>query len=366
MMARPFVFALVCGLAATRLISLAAPVERLDASFEWVDSDDVTLLQGNALSASQFGKWDTQISLSFSDFSFDYVPVPFDLNGQSGTRSESNIALQINGRKTVSDKLTLMAGGGGYDGYSNYRSAWLDEYYRQQFSDLSGVPGAELYRAAKPKGFNINAGLRWMYLPNSGFAQISISQLQDEIAPGYEIDFEGLRRGETVLATSAVSLSTENVLSKRVRSLFTLRASETSAREPRYGAEYAINAALNDRWTVRALAGGSKENPQFDAHYANLALEFALNETTSVYVDGRYYKDTGEIENSLFTAAAPGVTSRKIGVGIKWVGEQWSGRFYFAPISSSFEETPGNVDFFQNLYQDRDWTVFQLALSKSF
>ncbi len=344
----------------------ALPLDRFDTTFELLDSDDISLFQGNALGLVTIGDWESQISVSVSDFSFDYVPVPFDLNGASLSRSESNVALQVNGRKAVSEKLTLLLGGGVYDGYTNYRSAWLDEYYRQQFSDLPGVPGAELYRTAKPGGHNLNAGLRWMYLPQSGYAQFSLSQLQDEIAPGYEIDFEGLRRGAPVLATSAVSLSTENFLSKRVRSLFTLRLSETSERAPRYGAEIAINAALADRWIARAHVGGAQEDPQFDAHYANLAIEYALSESFSLYLDGRYYKDTGEIENALFTAAAPGVTSRKLGLGLKWVGENWSGRCYIAPVSSRFEETPSNVDFFQNLYQDRDWTVFQLAFSKGY
>lgn len=346
--------------------AFTAPFDRLDTSFELVDSDDVSLFQGNAMTVSQIGDWETQISFSLSDFSFDYVPVSFDFSGAALSRSESNLAIQLNGRNDVSEKLTLSLGGGAYEGYNNFRSAWLDEYYRQQFSNLDGVPGAELYNEAKPKGFNLNVGARWMYLPNSGYAQLSISQLQDEIAPGYEIDFDGLRRGETVLATSAVSLSTENILSKRIRSLFTLRASETTERETRYGAEYALNAALGERWIARGQVGGSKENPQFDAHYANLTLEYSLNESVSLYLDGRYYKDTGEIENSLFTAAAPGVTSRKFGLGLKWIGDEWSGRFYVAPISSSYEESLSNVDFFQNLYQDRDWTVFQLAFSRGY
>ncbi len=344
----------------------AAPIDRFDASFELIDSDDVSLFQGNAMAVNQIGDWDTQISFSASDFSFDYVPVSFDFNGEALSRSESNIGLQINGRRNATEIVTLLLGGGAYDGYNNFRSAWLDEYYRQQFSNLDGVPGAELYNEAKPKGFNVNAGLRWMYLPNSGYAQFSLSQLQDQIAPGYEIDFEGLQRGETVLATSALSVSTENILSKRVRSLFTLRASETTDRETRYGAEFALNAALGDRWILRGQVGGSKENPQFDAHYANLALEYFLNESLSLYLDGRYYKDTGEIENSLFTAAAPGVTSRKFGFGLKWIGDHWSGRCYVAPISSNYEEALSNVDFFQNLYQDRDWTVFQLAFSRGY
>ncbi len=345
---------------------IAAPMDRFDTSFELIDSGDISLFQGNAMTVAQIGDWDTQISVSASDFSLDYVPVSFDFNGETLSRSESNMGLQINGRKNASENVTLLLGGGAYDGYNNFRSAWLDEYYRQQFSNLEGVPGAALYDKAKPKGYNVNAGLRWMYLPNSGYAQFSISQLQDQIAPGYEIDFDGLQRGEVVLATSALSVSTENILSKRIRSLFTLRASETTERETRFGAEYALNIALSERWVFRGQVGGSRENPQFDAHYANLALEYSLNESLSLYLDGRYYKDTGEIENSLFTAAAPGVTSRKFGFGLKWIGDQWSGRCYVAPISSSYEETPSNVDFFQNLYQDRDWTVFQLALSRGF
>ena len=344
-----------------------AGIEQTDASIELIDSSDVSLFQVSSITAAPIADWEVDVSLSASDFTFDYKPVDFDFNGSEITRDEQNYALQLNGRKLLNEQTTLLLGAGVYDGFSNYRSAWLDEYYRQQFNDLTGVVGAELYQTAAPKGINGNVGLRWMYRPSNAFAQLTVSQLQDDVAPGYEIDFDGLRRGQLVLTTTAISLSTENILTKRIRSLVSLRASQTSQRSWRYGSEIAFNVAIAERWIARLQIGATTEEPGFDAHYGNLAFEYAVNERVSLYLDGRYYEDTGEIENAfLFTNAAPGTTSRKFGLGIKWTNKTWSGRFYVAPIISHFEETQGNVDFFQNLYRNRDWTVFQLALSRSY
>jgi len=357
-----------CSIAAAVAPILAqAGIERTDGSFELIDSSDVSLFQMSSIIAAPIADWELDVSLSASDFTFDYKPVDFDFNGSDITRDEQNYALQLNGRKLLNEQTTLLLGAGTYDGFSNYRSAWLDEYYRQQFNDLTGVPGAELYQTASPKGINGNIGLRWMYRPSNAFAQLTVSQLQDDVAPGYEIDFDGLQRGQLALATTAISLSTENILTKRIRSLVSLRASQTSQRSWRYGSEIAFNVALAERWIARLQVGGTTEGPTFDAYYGNLAVEFAINERISMYLDGRYYDDTGEIENSfLFSSAAPGTSSRKFGLGIKWTNETWSGRFYVAPISSHFEAPGGNVDAFQNLYKDRDWTVFQLAFSRTY
>ena len=349
------------------VIACTAAVDRSDFAFESVDSSDITLLQANAAFAIEGEAWQTDVSLSASEFEFDYEPTSFDFNGSFLNRSERNTAIQINTRRTLNGDWTLLLGGGAYDGYTNYRSAWLDEYYRQQFKILDGVQGAELYGEANPNGFNATAGLRWAYQPGTAYAQLSVSQLQDDVSPGYEVDFEGLRRGQLTLATSAISLSTENILTKRIRSLFSLRASQTSDRSWRYGAEAATNIAMGENWIARLKAGGTTENPTFDAWYGSVALENALNERYSLYLDGRYYDDTGEIENAfLFTNAAPGTRSERIGIGLKWTGNKWSGRIYIASIEARFDPTEGNVDFFQNLYRDRDWTVFQFALSRGY
>lgn len=121
-----------------------AGIKRTDGSFELIDSSDVSLLQVSSIITAPIADWELDISLSASDFTFDYKPVDFDFNGSDITRDEQNYALQLNGRKLLNEQTTLLIGAGAYDGFSNYRSAWLDEYYRQQFNDLTRVLGEQI------------------------------------------------------------------------------------------------------------------------------------------------------------------------------------------------------------------------------
>ncbi|MCZ6673463.1 MAG: hypothetical protein O7C75_11065 [Verrucomicrobia bacterium] len=338
----------------------------MESGVEWVDADDISLLQVSWGEDFETGTWESSVSLAFGHYGMDYQPVPFDFQGEETRRSERNLSLQFNTRNQVNNHTWIIAGAGVYDGYTNYRSVWLDEYYRQQYSELFGFPGAENYVEADPKGINGTAGVRWSYLSGSGFAELNVSRLRDDVSPGYEIDFDGLRRGELTLATAAISLSTENVLSKRVRSFFEVRASKTTARSTRYGAEFALNVAMGENWVSRWNVGGATEDPQFDAYYGGVALEYQANDNLSWFVDARYYEDTGEIENALlFTSAAPGLISNRFGIGLRWIGDSWSSRLYVAPLDTNYEPTRESTDFFQNLYLDRDWTVFQFAVGRS-
>lgn len=334
---------------------------------EFAGAGDIDLWQAGASARTAVGGWDHTFSLAHNRFAIEYEPVPFDFRGQSLSRRESTIALQWNGRRQLNDDWTAMLGGGAYRGFTNYRSVWLDEYFRQQYSGLAPAPGADAYLIAKPRGFNISGGARWAYRPASGFAQLTISQLRDRVAPGYEIDFDGLRRGQRVLAATAVNLSFENVLTTRLRSLVEVRAVKTSAREWRLGVEAGGNIALGERWVLRLQAGATTESPQFDAYYGSATLECEVTPTVAVFATARYYEDTGEIENALlFSSAAPGLRSRQWGAGVRWKGEAWSARLYAAPLRTRYEPTNPNTDFFQNLYADRNWTVVQFALARSF
>ena len=338
----------------------------MEVGLEWVDTNDISLLQGSWFGDFNTGTWESTVSLAYGRYSMDYVPVPFDFRGRESHLSERNIALQFNTQDQITRNLAWMGGFGVYDGFTNYRSVWLDEYYRQQFSDLPDVPGAENYVDADPKGLNVTAGARWEYKPATGFAQINVSWLEDDVSPGYEIDFDGLRRSEIHLHTGAVSLSTENILSKRVRTYAALRASETTEREPRYGADFSVHIAMGEHWISRWSIGGALEDPQFEAIYGGIALEHSLNDKLSWYVDARYYEDTGEIENALlFTSAAPGLVSERYGIGLRLIGDKWSSRFYFAPLQTDYQPTNENIDFFQNLYSDRNWNIFQVAVSRT-
>ncbi len=358
--------AFLIGLSAL-VCTQAGSIDQLESSFELIDDDDISITQGSLLTTFTTENWRTSLSLAHTAYDIDYQPVDFDFLGKKTRLKEHNTSLQINSRRTLKEGLWLLLGAGTYDGFTSYRSIWLDEYFKQQYSEpLDPVPG-ESYVFADPKGYNATVGGRWEYSPGVGYAQLTLSTTEDDVSPGYEIDFEGLQRGDLTLNTHSASISTENILTKRIRSLFELRASETTGRSTRYGAQLSINTALSEKFIWQLRIGGASEDPSFTARYINSKIEYNINEQLSIYIDASYYEDTGEVEDSfLFTNASPELVSRRVGAGLRWTNENWTGRVYIAPFSSRFDNSGANSDFFSNLYKDRDWTVAQIAFGKTF
>ncbi len=337
----------------------------LEFSGETIRAEDIVLGRGTAAARLLRGDSELTITVSRSVVEFDYRPAPFDFRGLAVTRDEASAGLRFAGQNRVrGGAVTVLGALGGYRGYTSYRSAWLDEYYRQQFSALSGAPGLNTYREASPAGFDGSLGARWEYVPGSAFSQLALGLAQDRISPGYEIGFEGLRRTPDTLATRSLSWSFENVLTSRLRSRVELRMADTSGRERRWGGEAELRAALGERWITRASFGGAKEDPTFESTFGGLALEREVGGGFSAYVEGRRYRDTGEIENALlFSSAAPGLHSRSWGVGLRRDGERWNGRVTLARLETDFAPTNLNTDFFRNLYRDRHWFTLEAAFS---
>lgn len=353
--------------------ALAGAVLHADSLNQWeggveaIIASDVNLFQTGLVKDFQFGDWDGFAKFNYGRVEIDYEPVEFDLRGESLRRDENSFTLQLDGHHAIKEDWTLLAGAGAYAGYTNYRSVWIDEYFYQQYSRLGDTPGLDTYEVANPKGVNVSAGARWEYLPASGFAELTVSWLGDDVSPGYEIDFDGLRRGRDRLSSVAASLSLENVLSRNVRSRIAVSAVKTTERDTRYGINAALNCAISDRWIARFEAGAATEDPQFDSFFGNASIEYEATSSVTIFASTRYYEDTGEIENALlFTSSAPGMDSRQVGAGVRWIGDRWSARLFIAPLKVDYEPTNPNTDFFQNLYKDRDWTVVQFAVGRSF
>ncbi len=361
-----------------RLLALGAalPLAALHAesgttaelAVESIRADDVALTRAATSARLARGQTEFTITAAQSALHFDYQPALFDFRGQALTRRESNTALRVAGQHRIAGgAATALAGVGGYQGYTSYRSAWLDEYYRQQYAALAGTPGLDTFRDASPAGHDASMGVRWEYVKASAFAHLTAGSAQDRVAPGYEIDFSGLRRGSDTLATTSASLAFENVLTRRVRTRVELRAADTSGRERRVGGEAEVRAALGEAWIVRAHFGGARERPTFTSHFGGLVLERALTAGLSAYLEGRLYRDTGEIENALlFTSAAPALRSRTLGLGLRRDGDRWSWRIAAARLVTDHAPTNLNTDFFRNLYRDRRWLSLQASLSARF
>ncbi|HEX9783138.1 MAG TPA: hypothetical protein VGA56_10480 [Opitutaceae bacterium] len=129
----------------------AAPDNRWEIGGEWVAASDVALAQLSGVGHATLAHWETAVSVAVNRVEIDYRPVPFDFQGVARSRGETAAALQINGRRTLNERWTLLAGGGASKGHSNYRSIWLDEYFHQQYSGLRSIPGFSCFsRASSP------------------------------------------------------------------------------------------------------------------------------------------------------------------------------------------------------------------------
>ena len=362
----------VVGLALLLAMASGAPAGEPEARFlgaapaaefgtELLRAPGITLTQSADTLRLDWGKTEAAFSLGVGSFDLGYAPVSFDFLGQAVRLRETAVSAQAALRHRAGDRLELLAGAGGRRGFDGYRALWLDEYFRQRFAALPG------YHRARPGGHAVSVGARWEYLPASGFVQLGYSRAQDEVAPGYEIDFDGLRRGAGTLVTDSLTLTFEHVVTPRLRTRTDLRVAGTSDRKPRWGAEVSARHALGERWIVRADAGASDERPAFRAHYGGAELEFAVTGTLAVFVGAQRYRDTGEIENALlFTSAAPAARTRRAEIGVRHDGERLAWRIAFGTVRGEFAATNRDTDFFQNLYRDRTWLALRAGGSWKF
>jgi len=269
---------------------------------------------------------DLNLSLSYSTLDLDYQPADFDIISQAADLSEHRVAVQGGLKRKVTPSLSLLGSGGYYDGYVNYRTLWLNEYYRQYYSDVRG------YRAVNPNGYNLSAGFRWEYQPATAFLQIDALYSQGNVPSGYEIVVlpppqigTELLRSPDRLHTAGGRLALENVLTRRIRTLNEFQVVATTEREPRFSYQGSMNWAVAERWVLRSVTGFSVEEPNFHAFSFAATLEYDWEQTWFLSVFGRYYQDNGEIDNpQLFNVAAPALETVQVGLGLRRQGERWS------------------------------------------
>jgi hypothetical protein len=284
--------------------------------------------------------------------------------------SDQRFGIRARGRYQVLTPLTLNLGGGYYDGYLDYRSLWLNEFYRQLDAGYRKIDLG--YRPADPWGWNVVGGARWEYWPKTGFVQGDVAYLYDVIAPGYDLSLHyfplKLIRRNDQLDTVSGRLTLENVLTPRLRTLQELQIADTTDRELRFAVQSSLNWALAEHWTARLVGGASKEAPQFEAWWVGATVERDWNQTWFLSLFGRFYQDNGQIENSLPSSntAAPPVDTWQAGLGLRWQGERSSLKLLAGPYFSRYDLSAPAARSFAHLYQSRDWFSVQLAFARQF
>ncbi len=303
-----------------------------------------------------------------SEFSLavSYRPTRMDFKSESLGLSrykrleEDRYGIQGSGSSDLNENLTLKMDGGTYDGFQTYRALWIDEYNRLKFGDHAG------YQSADPWGYNASPSLRWEYLPDAGFADAGVSYQYDSVSPGYEGGPPLVRLRDTYETVSGY-LSSENVLTRRLRTMVGGRIDDTTEREKRLTLQGALNYALAEDWVVRLAVGYATENPHFSAKSTSAVLERDWHGIWFVSVFGRYYEDTSEIDNGLANdAGAPPLKTYQAGLGVRRKGHRSIIKFDIGPCFSRYDLHPKRNTDFDQLYKDRDWLSLQAAFQYQF
>ncbi|MDB4374265.1 hypothetical protein OAG86_03085 [Akkermansiaceae bacterium] len=331
-------------------------LQRLDSEFEGLFSDDIDVWSAAISYEQERNDWTISLGLTRINYDLEYSPVA-TLGGTALDLSENTLLGNITLAKDVSNDLQLSFGARGYDGYADYRSIWVAEYYRQNFS----FPGSG-YSPPDPSGWSLSAGLVWSPRIESRL-NFSLNYGQDTIAPGWASPFES---SNDLLESRAVSIRWEETLNPSLKTETTLSYSDITDRDPRVLIQSAWNYAISDDLTLRAQMGAGRENPDFESIYGGLSLDYQLTDQWSVALSSRLYHDSGEIENSGFNTAAPGLQSVETGLSVLYQKGDHSLRASLSYYHTDYDTVDPSNDFFANLYQDRDWIAMRLAYSLNF
>ena len=333
------------------------PSVELDGEALW--SDDIALLQNRVTTRWRVNDADLVVGYGYNRFHLDYEPTIV-----GWARDISLDTHSANGELTwpVTDSLSVVAGGSLYSGFTDYRSLWISEYYRQLFGEADG------YVAPDPEGWFFNMGLIWNYLPNTGKLELRFGHGRDTIAPGYDVGADGLTRSRPRLHQKQVSLEQEHILNRRTLMRNRLSWTDLTNREKRWNAQTDLNVILTDSWVLRTTFGGAVEKPQFEALYGGVTLNHEFHPGWHVSLGARLYHDTGEIENSLggFNTSAPELDTFEVSLGLRWQREWSVWKIQAAYYETDYAELAEDNEFLANLYKNREWGMLQLSYSRQF
>ena len=348
-----------CGVASARA---AMPGTEAAIAVETLACGDIRLREMNLQADRSSPRHQYVLAVTAGRIDIDYGPARYDILSQPVRRVEERTAAELTARFRTDTDLSSLAGIGGYRGFTDFRSVWLDEYYRQLFA---GVPG---YARATPQGWHALAGGRWSYLPGSAILQGTVVRQADTVSPGYEPEIgHPLRRGRERLRTTAVRLSTENVATPAVRTLLEIGATSTTGRETRYSLQGSVNWAVSDTVTVRGVAAGVREAPAFHATSVALTCERDWNVRWFVGLTVRGYRDSGEVVDPLIvSSAAPALRTVHIAACLRWQGERAALRLEGGPYRTRYDDVALASAQFARLYRDRNWRRVQGTASWRF
>jgi len=348
--------ALCIPLASANAFSLFEGVQYTDLEYEGLYSNDIDVQRASILYSQDRGDWDFELRLGYVDYELEYEPFAF-LGGTPTTIDEDTREISFTVGRTISDTVDTSLSFSAYDGFSDYRSIWIAEYYRQTFSPFP----ASGYVDPDPEGFSISSG--WVWTPKLGtIFSFDLAYSEDTIAPGWDFGAPA----NDLLKTRAFSVRWEQAVNPKVKTETSFSLSDITDRDPRINLQSSWNVALAKDLTLGLQAGASKEQPSFESIYAGLTLTHNITSHWSITGSARFYDDSGEIESSGFNSSAPGVQSGELGLSALYTKGSHSLRLGISRLYTDYDPVDSDNEFFTHLYQDRNWWTSRIAYTYNF
>ena len=333
----------------------------VSASSEWMSASDVQLLDSDVTVRWRTFDRDVSATAGWAPIVMDYIPSAANLIGVPADLDSNRTSWQFTWREGLEDRWRWNLSAGGYEGFTDYRSLWLEEYYRQLFSGVIG------YRPADVGGANASIGGTYEYLPQCGMINWSLAFQTDDASPAYEKPIGGnLIRGVSSYETWRFGLGSEHVLSPTARFKQDAAAFQTTARDWRYVYRGETVWALADEWSLRSAMEGSLEG-DFHSAAASLMMERDWDARWFLGIQARVYRDNGQvIDPQIVSSSSPPLDSLQMQLTLRHEGEQIVWRFAVGPYLTEYGAIgPGNRTF-DTLYRDRDWLSMQAACTWRF
>jgi hypothetical protein len=333
----------------------------VSTSGEWLSASDVSLLDMDWTLRRRTLERDISASIGWAPIEMDYVPSAASLIGTPADLDDARTSFQFTWREALEETWRWNFSAGGYDGFTDYRSLWLEEYYRQLFS---GIPG---YREADLGGMNASIGGTYEYLPQCGMINWNVAFQSDDVSPAYEKLIGGpLVRGIDHYETWRFGLGSEHVLSPKVRFKQDAALYHTTERDLRgvYRGETAW--AMTDEWSLRSSMEGSLEG-DFHSAAASLMVERDWNAKWFLGLQVRAYRDNGQvIDPKLVSSSSPPLDSLQLQLALRHESEHLVWRLAVGPYLTRYGAIGVANRTFDTLYSDRDWLSMQAACTWRF